>query len=265
MSQYVRAHLRNASILASFLLLAVISPHGLPGNLTAQVVDPCSPLVNPVACENSLPGNPSSQWDVTGAGDTAIQGFATEISVNRGGLVRFKVNTPATSYRLDIYRLGYYGGSGARLVATVTPSVALPQAQPACTVDGATGLVDCGVWSESASWTVPANAVSGVYIAKLVRTDATAGSSHIVFIVRDDTGQSDVLFQTSDTTWQAYNRYGGNSLYTGSPAGRAFKVSYNRPFTTRRVRAGRLAVQRGISDAPVARGQRIQRQLHDRR
>ena len=54
-----------------------------------------------------------------------------------------------------------------------------------------------------------------------------------MFVVRDDDGRSDVLFQTSDTTWQAYNRYGGNSLYTGNPAGRAYKVSYNRPFTTR--------------------------------
>ena len=58
-------------------------------------------------------------------------------------------------------------------------------------------------------------------------------SSHIFFVVRDDDGDSDLLFQTSDTTWQAYNAYGGNSLYTGSPAGRAYKVSYNRPFTTR--------------------------------
>jgi hypothetical protein len=48
--------------------------------------------------------------------------------------------------------------------------------------------------------------------------------------VRDDGRSSDVLFQTSDTTWQAYNRYGGNSLYTGAPAGHAYKVSYNRPF-----------------------------------
>ena len=66
-----------------------------------------------------------------------------------------------------------------------------------------------------------------------MRQDGTAGSSHIMFVVRDDDGRSDVLFQTSDTTWQAYNRYGGNSLYTGNPAGRAYKVSYNRPFTTR--------------------------------
>ncbi len=73
----------------------------------------------------------------------------------------------------------------------------------------------------------------GIYFAKLVRTDGTAGSSHVFFVVRDDDGGSDLLFQTSDTTWQAYNTYGGNSLYTGAPAGRAYKVSYNRPFTTR--------------------------------
>src|SRR5262249_46361702 len=69
--------------------------------------------------------------------------------------------------------------------------------------------------------------------AKLVREDGVAGANHIFFVVRDDKGHSALLFQTSDTTWQAYNPYGGSSLYTGAPVGRAFKVSYNRPFTTR--------------------------------
>jgi hypothetical protein len=75
--------------------------------------------------------------------------------------------------------------------------------------------------------------VSGIYFARLVRTDGTSGASHAFFVVRDDASRSDLLFQTSDTTWQAYNTYGGNSLYVGSPAGRAYKVSYNRPITTR--------------------------------
>src|SRR4029077_8687847 len=80
----------------------------------------------------------------------------------------------------------------------------------------------------------PPTATSGIYFAKLVREDPEDGrASHVVFIVRDDDGESNLLFQTSDTTWQAYNMYGGNSLYFGQPAGRAFKVSYNRPFTTR--------------------------------
>ena len=166
------------------------------------------------------------------------------MSVNVGGTINFKIDTPSTNYRVDIYRLGYYSGAGARKVATVPPSAALPQIQPSCATQPTSGLVDCGTWQVSASWAVPATAVSGIYIAKPTRLDAPIGAaSHIVFVVRDDARQADVLFQTSDTTWQAYNNYGGNSLYCGSPisnagsaygcSGRAAKVSYNRPFTTR--------------------------------
>lgn len=199
--------------------------------LMLLAVTPVS-AVNPIAAENALTGNLASEWDVSGAGDPSIQGFATDISVNKGEMVRFKVDTDARAYRIDIYRLGYYKGRGARKVTTITPSVALPQRQPEPLSDPATGLVDCGNWAQSASWRVPLNATSGVYIGRLVRTD-TGGASHMVFVVRDDAGRADILFQTSDTTWQAYNTYGGNSLYVGSPAGRAYKVSYNRPFVTR--------------------------------
>src|SRR5262245_18644822 len=194
---------------------------------------PSAQCANPIACENLLPGNLPSEWDITGAGDGTIQGFTTDISVAQGGTVDFKIDTTATAYRIDIYRMGYYGGRGARLITTVRPTVALPQNQPNCLSNATTGLIDCGNWAVSASWQVPANAVSGIYIAKLVKEGGGAGSSHVVFVVRDDDGHSDLLFQTSDTTWQAYNQYGGNSLYVGSPAGRAYKVSYNRPITTR--------------------------------
>lgn len=85
--------------------------------------------------------------------------------------------TNATSYRLDIYRLGYYGGLGARRVATITPPGPLPHSQPPCHRDSATNLVDCGTWSVSATWLVPDSAVSGLYFARAVRTDdyATRG------------------------------------------------------------------------------------------
>lgn len=197
----------------------------------------CAAPANAIVAENCLAGNPDSEWNISGAGDPSIQGFATDISVNRGSTVSFKVNTSAANYRFDIYRMGYYGGQGARKVATVAPTATLPQSQPSCLNDAATGLIDCGNWNLSGSWAVPANAVSGIYFAKLVRTD-TGGASHIVFIVRDDAGSSHLLFQTSDTTWQAYNNYGGNSFYTGAPVGRAYKVSYNRPFNTRAVDGG---------------------------
>jgi cysteine-rich repeat protein len=195
---------------------------------------PCDTPANAIVAENCLPGNPPSQWEVSDEGDLSIQGFATDISVDAGQIIGFKVATNSTNYRIEIYRLGYYAGLGARLVAVVQPSAALPQSQPACLNDLSTGLNDCGNWALSATWAVPPNATSGIYIAKLVREDPEDGrASHMAFIVRDDEGGSAILFQTSDTTWQAYNQYGGNSLYVGSPDGRAYKVSYNRPFTTR--------------------------------
>ena len=194
---------------------------------------PSVALGNAVSDENALTGNPASEWDISGAGDPDIQGFATDISVNRGGTIHFKISS-SSNFGIRIYRLGYYQGNGARLVADLGSSfTGLVQSVP--TADPVTGLVDCGTWTESASWAVPAPAVSGIYVAKLTR--AGGGSSHIVFVVRDDASTSDLVFKTSDATWQAYNVFGGNSLYVGSvagfPAGHAPKVSYNRPFLTR--------------------------------
>ncbi|WP_246036267.1 DUF4082 domain-containing protein [Sinomonas susongensis] len=203
--------------------------------------DPCSPIVSAVACENTQPGDPQTDWMISGDGDSTIQGYATQISVNVGQTVQFKISTPAKSYHFDILRLGYYQGNGARKIASgLKPSATLPQTQPACQTFSDTGLVDCGNWAVSASWAVPATAVSGVYIAHLVRDD-TGGDSWITFVVRNDASNSAILYQTNDETWQAYNTYGGNSLYQctvacppGNPLGykAAFKVSYNRPFHT---------------------------------
>src|SRR5690349_16790635 len=207
----------------------------VPGKLRAT----CSSPANAIEAENCLTGTLSSTWDISGSGDSTIQGFATDISYNAGQTVSFKISTNATSYRLDIYRMGYYQGRGARLVTSVNPSVTLPQTQPACLTDNTVGLVDCGNWAISATWTVPASAVSGIYFAKVIRLD-TGGASHIVFVVRNDSSSSNILFQTSDETWQAYNTYGGHSLYGGSTfdlTNRATKVSYNRPFATRSFQA----------------------------
>ena len=194
----------------------------------------CTAPANPIEQENCLTGSPSSQWDISGAGDSTIQGFATDISFNQGQMVSFKVKTNATSYKLDIYRMGYYSGMGARLVTTISPSAPLPQTQPACITDSTTALMDCGTWAVSASWAIPSNATTGIYFAKVTRLD-TGGASHIFFVVRNDAGHSDIAFKTSDMTWQAYNDYGGANLYTGGPGpqGGAYKVSYNRPFHTR--------------------------------
>jgi hypothetical protein len=232
---------RAAVALQLFCGFLIASTYGIFAPSTHAQTFGCGPaMANDIVCENSKPGNSFREWQVStsDAGDPTIQGFATDISVNQGGTVLFKINTPANAYSIKIYRIGYYAGSGARFIASVTPSVTLPQTQPACLSDSTTHLVDCGNWAVSASWQVPANATSGVYVAHLVRSD-TGGDSHIVFVVRNDSSHSAMLYQTADETWQAYNTYGpgGFSLYGDNNGfdlpNRAFKVSYNRPFLTR--------------------------------
>jgi hypothetical protein len=198
--------------------------------LAVTALATCTSPKNAIEAENCLPGNPPSEWLGSGTPSPNIQGFTTDISVTVGQTVFFKISTTAISYGIDIYRLGYYQGLGARLVASVSPSAPLPQVQPPCLADSSTGLTDCGNWAVSASWVVPGTAVSGIYFARLVRQD-TGEASPILLVVRNDSSPSDILVQTSDPTWQAYNNYGGNSLYEGNPAGRAYKVSYNRPTT----------------------------------
>ena len=176
-----------------------IAPQGKSQSVTAaspNLLAAEAAATNPIVLENQKAGNPESEWGIDGAGDSNIEGFATDISVNRGTTISFKIDTDSTNYRIDIYRLGYYGGMGARKVATIQHTGL--QNQPAPLRDSSTGLVDAGNWAVSASWAVPTDAVSGVYIAKLVRQDGTQGQNHIPFIVRDDSSHSDIVFQTAD-------------------------------------------------------------------
>jgi hypothetical protein len=245
---------------------------------TAAPADPCAAPRNTIIAENCKPGNPSTEWDINGSGDPTIQGFSTDISYNVGETAQFKIQTDSARYRVDIYRTGWYNGLGARLVATVRPTATLPQRQPECAIDWSVRQYDCGTWGVSASWAIPADAMSGVYLARLVREDAEAGwrmdgstapgerpaspgphaygalglgrlrnplkeprASHIVFVVRDDSSKADVVMQTSDPSWVAYNQFGLGSTYngfteTGDGAGRplrANKASINRPLLNR--------------------------------
>jgi Domain of unknown function (DUF4082)/Fibronectin type III domain len=219
------------TVVATLLAVAALA------GITAQPA--AAACGNPVACENELAGTPASDWKVDGDGDPSLVGFGTKMSVRPGDTIGFKIKSTTANFHVDILRLGYYGGDGARkLSANLAPTG--PTTQPACNVTAGTGLIDCGNWSQSLSWQVPSTAVSGVYIAHLVRND-TGADNQIIFDVRDDASHSDMVVQTSDSTWQAYNDYGGNSLYVcavSCPAGNpdAYKgasaVSYNRPLNS---------------------------------
>jgi hypothetical protein len=104
----------------------------------------------------------SSYWNVPTDGGQ-IEGFATDMSVNAGSRVDFKINVnggAGSDYKVEIFRLGYYGGSGAREVADWTNTNAT--VQPEALVDASRGMVDAGNWSVTDGWNVPTDAVSGV-------------------------------------------------------------------------------------------------------
>lgn len=207
-------------------------------------------MPNPVARENALPGTPRDHWDLKPGnfgGCPDLQGFVDGFSVNIDEPARFKIaQSGPRGWLMEIYRLGWYGGAGARLLATIhPPSAQMVQAriQPTPT-DIHRGSVDCAAWQTTITWRVPRGVPSGTFLARLVRTDGAA--SHILFVVRDDKRRPAVRVMLADMTWQAYNAFGGlgerqyagNSLYHGASVNQydpdcAYVVSYDRPIINR--------------------------------
>lgn len=189
-----------------------------------------------LAAENRRPG--STAWRITlPAANHEIEGYASATSVNHGGAIDLFVNTAAPSFHLDIYRMGWYQGSGARLMRAV-PTMR-GRRQPSCGIAGTgrSGYISCR-WQASYHLAVPSSWLSGVYLAKLTAAGrvAHAWQSYIIFVVRNDASTSAVLFQSSVNTYQAYNGWGGRSLYAQTDskgktiAPRYFAVSFDRPY-----------------------------------
>ncbi len=191
------------------LVYVVNPPH-------ARAAGPCGPPVTSViACENTQPGDPTSDWQVSGAGDSTIQGFAT-VDERERRATRCRSRSAPRRRRTTSTSCGWAttrATAPARSPATAAAAT-LPQTQPACLNDAtAPGSSTAATGRCRRRGRCRAPRSPGVYLAHLVRND-TGGSSLIPFVVRNDASHSDIVVQTSDETWQAYNTYGGNSLYT---------------------------------------------------
>lgn len=209
---------------AMIVVLEMMLPALASGNTTEGL--------NPIQMENRKTGTPA--WALTNpARHNEIEGYASSASVNRGETIYLYVNTEAPSYRMTIYRMGWYNGLGAREVLAATRREG--HRQPAPYRDPATGLIECR-WENPIMLAIPSQEpaatdwTSGYYLAKLT-AEPTGEESYILFVVRDDQRPSTYLMQSSVTTFQAYNNWGGASLYDyNSPQGRAVAVSFNRPY-----------------------------------
>jgi hypothetical protein len=200
-----------------------------------RVLSGRSASANPLVDENNRPG--AEDWRLTRpAFGREIEGYALVCSASRGQTIDLYVSTAAPSFTIQIFRMGWYGGRGARRVEG--PVTARGRLQPTPAPEPETGLIDCD-WQSPVSLLVKADWRSGVYLAKL---EESVGhfQSYVIFVVRDDNDAADVLFQLPVNTYQAYNFWGGRQAYDwgsgdglpwGSTAGRAsVVVSFNRPY-----------------------------------
>jgi hypothetical protein len=187
---------------------------------------------NPIVVENRRRG--SSAWRITvPSASSEIEGYASTTSAAAGDAVAVMVSASRAGHASwALYRLGYYGGAGARLVTTGGPVGVSPQAE--CATSSTTGMVECD-WPPTFSVVVDPAWVTGQYLFKLTRADGF--ESYVPLVVREAAPRAPMLFQSSVTTWQAYNTWGGSSLYLNllpSSAGfdgpQAYKVSFDRPY-----------------------------------
>ena len=214
-------------------------------NLLGQIpsVGSGQPGSNLIQIENAKPGtrdwlltntftDPERRRSGVGSGRSPyIEGYCSANSVRAGEKLQIMVSTdPETAFKLEIFRTGYYNGDGARLVKRFGALKGVPQPVPPV---GENYLRECQ-WEPSVEFTIPEDWLSGVYLGKLTG-EFTGTQSYVIFIVRDDR-PCDLLFQCSDLTWSAYNRWPTDfSIYsrhegrssTSVPSG---SVSFDRPY-----------------------------------
>lgn len=187
--------------------------------------------LNPIQIENAQKGTTAWKLQVL-SNHGEIQGYASRPSVEAGQTIAFSVSTTGSSFTADIYRMGWYGGAGARLMQEIPSTLASRRRIPKPQKD--TGMIVCD-WPVSFSVTIPSMWLSGIYLVKL--TSSNTHQAYIPFTVTDPTSQSTYLFVHGLFTDEAYNDWGGKSLYTDiyaksgqAYADRAREVSFLRPF-----------------------------------
>jgi len=224
------------AISATIVALVLSACGGSSRSSTSSTVSATSATAaNPVQRENSRPGNPG--WEIPAGAGMVITGYASETSVAPGQGFHLHVAAPPGSrYRVLVYRLGWYRGVGGRLIMCVPGcrSSHAAIAQPPPTTPGSVTGLFRAPWRVTDRIEIPPDAVSGYYEAELkIVGGAYAGAvGSVPLIVRQSPAApaSVMLVQVPVNTWEAYNRWGGKSLYQFGTSMHAFEVSFDRPF-----------------------------------
>ncbi len=187
---------------------------------------------NPIPAENASTG--SQNWLITASESAGpdIEGYASRTSYKPGTPLTLYVRSSQPEYRVEVYRIGWYAGREGRLVWT--SSAIRSQTQPQPTIDPATHMVEAR-WRASLTLVIPSEWLTGAYLAVLRLPDGRA--SWVPFVIRETTRRAPILLVEPVTTYEAYNDWGGTSLYfkvlpngDHDTGGRATEVSFDRPY-----------------------------------
>jgi PKD repeat protein len=229
-------------MIALIVVVAALLGSNLTGHAAAAVT---CPNANPVVNENNCQGPGTTAWKVQNYSED-IGGFTTQTSYELGTDIPLKIGSdlsPLPTVNIDVYRMGWYGGTGGRLIWS-DHNVATNNSYQCNPMDPTTGELSCANWNVTATIPGATLPISGIYEA-LITDPADNIQNYVVFVVRNDAANSPVLFVLPSATYEAYNTWGPTaqggckSLYfdncaganTVSGSGRAVAVSFDRPLS----------------------------------
>jgi len=213
--------------------LSTVAPTTMPPTFTGPDGVESSAIIQ----ENKRTG--TKLWKIWGTPPGYIEGFASTTYAQVGADVKLYVSTDAQTFHVEVYRMGWYGGDGARL--TWTSGTIHGRAQPACPLTPGVNMVSCSNWSVSSTLQITPAFLSGDYLLKLTGNGGQEG--YIQLTVWDPNSHATYLIIARSLTEQGWNSYGGYDFYQGEgpctlgspsypPCNRARIVSFDRPYNT---------------------------------
>jgi hypothetical protein len=235
----IRTHRRTRPI-AGLVLAATLSTAACTATDTGAIdsskdaeapvnlpTDQADPTRTPSPAPTTPPERRGSEdWRLRRPAAGRIAAYTTRISAPPGTSVGLRVSTTARHYRVSAYRIGWYaGGTGARVWRS---RVLLGHHQPHAILRPAQTRTVVAPWRTSLEVDTTGWA-PGFYVLKL-RT-GSGWDTQVPYVVSSPSAKGSVALVAPVATWQAYNRWGGYSLYEG-PDGdrRSWAVSFDRPF-----------------------------------
>ena len=170
------------------------------------------------------------KWVTKGIQGKRVEGWFDSASATCGQTVGMHISGNAKPVKIFIYRMGYYGGANARLVGSYKTQSAVPSYDAPIISSAPRSTVSTN-WPVSYKFKVTKETPPGQYLFRL--DDGEGKSTFVPLMITNPNERYGITFVSAVMTWQAYNQWGGYSLYKGPDGKRTSRstvASFNRPY-----------------------------------